>query len=78
MCLGVGAAATGWLVAGRATAREIRRESYSNCFATTLSGTVAARIRAVLKHLPPGRLIPAPDCGMKYIPRELAFASSKH
>jgi 5-methyltetrahydropteroyltriglutamate--homocysteine methyltransferase len=35
---------------------------------------VAARIRAALAHLPPERLIPAPDCGMKYIPRDLAFA----
>jgi 5-methyltetrahydropteroyltriglutamate--homocysteine methyltransferase len=36
--------------------------------------TVAARIRAALAHLPPERLIPAPDCGMKYLPREVAFA----
>jgi 5-methyltetrahydropteroyltriglutamate--homocysteine methyltransferase len=35
---------------------------------------VAARIRAALEHLPPERLIPAPDCGMNYIPRDLAFA----
>jgi 5-methyltetrahydropteroyltriglutamate--homocysteine methyltransferase len=39
--------------------------------------TVAARIRAALAHLPPERLIPAPDCGMKYIPRDLAFAKLK-
>jgi 5-methyltetrahydropteroyltriglutamate--homocysteine methyltransferase len=39
--------------------------------------TVAARIRSALKHLPPERLIPAPDCGMKYIPRGLAFAKLK-
>src|SRR5215472_3608741 len=39
--------------------------------------TVAARIRAALGHLPPERLIPAPDCGMKYIPRDLAFAKLK-
>jgi 5-methyltetrahydropteroyltriglutamate--homocysteine methyltransferase len=38
---------------------------------------VAARIRAALKHLPPERLIPAPDCGMKYIPRATAFAKLK-
>jgi 5-methyltetrahydropteroyltriglutamate--homocysteine methyltransferase len=38
---------------------------------------VAARIRAALTHLPPERLIPAPDCGMKYIPRETAFAKLK-
>ena len=38
---------------------------------------VAARIRAALEHLPAERLIPAPDCGMKYIPRETAFAKLK-
>jgi 5-methyltetrahydropteroyltriglutamate--homocysteine methyltransferase len=38
---------------------------------------VAARIRAALKHLPPERLIPAPDCGMKYIQRDLAIAKLK-
>ncbi len=41
------------------------------------SETVAARIRAALAHLPPERLIPAPDCGMKYIPRDIAFAKLK-
>jgi 5-methyltetrahydropteroyltriglutamate--homocysteine methyltransferase len=35
--------------------------------------TVAGRIRAGLKFLPPARLIPAPDCGMKYLPRATAF-----
>ena len=35
---------------------------------------VAARIRAALAHVPAERLIPAPDCGMKYLPRDLAFA----
>ena len=39
--------------------------------------TVAARIHAALAHLLPEGLIPAPDCGMKYIPRELAFAKLK-
>jgi 5-methyltetrahydropteroyltriglutamate--homocysteine methyltransferase len=38
---------------------------------------VAARIRAALSHMPADRLIPAPDCGMKYLPRELAFAKLK-
>jgi 5-methyltetrahydropteroyltriglutamate--homocysteine methyltransferase len=33
---------------------------------------VAGRIRAALAHVPPERLIPAPDCGMKYLPRERA------
>lgn len=36
--------------------------------------TVADRIRAGLAHVPPERLIPAPDCGMKYLPRATAFA----
>jgi 5-methyltetrahydropteroyltriglutamate--homocysteine methyltransferase len=35
---------------------------------------VADRIRAALKHMAPERLVPAPDCGMKYLPRDLAFA----
>jgi 5-methyltetrahydropteroyltriglutamate--homocysteine methyltransferase len=39
--------------------------------------TVAARIRGALEHIPPERLIPAPDCGMKYIPRDTALAKLK-
>ena len=35
--------------------------------------TVAARIREALKYVEPGRLIPAPDCGMKYLDRSVAF-----
>lgn len=35
---------------------------------------VAERIRAALAHVPPERLIPAPDCGMKYLDRSVAFA----
>jgi 5-methyltetrahydropteroyltriglutamate--homocysteine methyltransferase len=34
---------------------------------------VAERIRRALEVLPPERLVVAPDCGMKYLPRELAF-----
>jgi 5-methyltetrahydropteroyltriglutamate--homocysteine methyltransferase len=34
---------------------------------------VAARIRRGLEHVPPERLIPAPDCGMKYLDRAAAF-----
>jgi 5-methyltetrahydropteroyltriglutamate--homocysteine methyltransferase len=34
---------------------------------------VAARIRAGLEHAPAARLIAAPDCGMKYLPRDVAF-----
>src|SRR3546814_465843 len=35
---------------------------------------VADRVRAALAWLPPERLIVAPDCGMKYLSRESAFA----
>jgi 5-methyltetrahydropteroyltriglutamate--homocysteine methyltransferase len=35
---------------------------------------VASRIRAALAFVAPERLMPAPDCGMKYIGRELAFS----
>ena len=34
---------------------------------------VAERIRNALRHVPAKDLIPAPDCGMKYMPREIAF-----
>jgi 5-methyltetrahydropteroyltriglutamate--homocysteine methyltransferase len=34
---------------------------------------VTARVRAGLRHVTPERLILAPDCGMKYLPRETAF-----
>jgi 5-methyltetrahydropteroyltriglutamate--homocysteine methyltransferase len=34
---------------------------------------VADRIRKALAVVPPERLVVAPDCGMKYLPRELAF-----
>ena len=34
---------------------------------------VADRIRHALAVVPPERLVVAPDCGMKYLPRELAF-----
>ena len=35
--------------------------------------TVAARILRAFDHVPPGRVVVAPDCGMKYLPREVAF-----
>jgi 5-methyltetrahydropteroyltriglutamate--homocysteine methyltransferase len=38
---------------------------------------VAARIRAALAYVPAERLAVAPDCGMKYLPREVAFAKMK-
>jgi 5-methyltetrahydropteroyltriglutamate--homocysteine methyltransferase len=39
--------------------------------------TVAARIRGALKHIDPQRLVVAPDCGMKYLPRDVAFGKLK-
>jgi len=38
---------------------------------------VAARIRAGLKFVAPENLIAAPDCGMKYLAREIAFGKLK-
>jgi 5-methyltetrahydropteroyltriglutamate--homocysteine methyltransferase len=35
---------------------------------------VADRIRAALPFVPPERLMPAPDCGMKYLPRAVAYS----
>ncbi len=35
--------------------------------------TVAERLRRGLKHVPAERLVAAPDCGMKYLPRAVAF-----
>lgn len=39
--------------------------------------TIAGRIRNGLKFVAPERLIPAPDCGMKYMPRDVAFGKLK-
>jgi 5-methyltetrahydropteroyltriglutamate--homocysteine methyltransferase len=38
---------------------------------------VADRLRAGLRHVAAERLVAAPDCGMKYLPRERAFAKLK-
>jgi 5-methyltetrahydropteroyltriglutamate--homocysteine methyltransferase len=35
--------------------------------------TVAGRVRRALPYVPPERLVLAPDCGMKYLPRDAAF-----
>ena len=35
--------------------------------------TVASRLGAALAHIAPERLVVAPDCGMKYLPRDVAF-----
>jgi 5-methyltetrahydropteroyltriglutamate--homocysteine methyltransferase len=34
---------------------------------------VVSRVRRALKYVPAERLVLAPDCGMKYLPREAAF-----
>jgi 5-methyltetrahydropteroyltriglutamate--homocysteine methyltransferase len=39
--------------------------------------TIADRIRRALPYVPAERLIVAPDCGLKYLPREVAFAKMK-
>ena len=41
------------------------------------AATVAARIRAGLRFVAAENLIPAPDCGMKYLPRAVAFGKLK-
>jgi 5-methyltetrahydropteroyltriglutamate--homocysteine methyltransferase len=38
---------------------------------------VAARIRRALPHCPAERLVVAPDCGLKYLPRSVAFAKMR-
>lgn len=38
---------------------------------------VADRLRAALEFIPPERVIAAPDCGMKYLPRATAFGKLK-
>ena len=35
--------------------------------------TVAERIRRALPHVPAERIVVAPDCGLKYLPRDVAF-----
>ena len=39
--------------------------------------TVAARIRRALPHCPAERIVVAPDCGLKYLPRASAFGKMK-
>jgi 5-methyltetrahydropteroyltriglutamate--homocysteine methyltransferase len=38
---------------------------------------VAARIRRALPYAPAEDIIVAPDCGMKYLPRDVAFGKMK-
>ena len=39
--------------------------------------SVADRIRQALRYVSPDRLVPAPDCGMKYLARDVAFGKLK-
>jgi 5-methyltetrahydropteroyltriglutamate--homocysteine methyltransferase len=45
--------------------------------AVETTATIAERIRRALPYVPPERLIVAPDCGLKYLPRDVAFAKIK-
>ncbi len=38
---------------------------------------VADRIRKAFAYVKPERIVVAPDCGMKYLPREVAFGKMK-
>jgi 5-methyltetrahydropteroyltriglutamate--homocysteine methyltransferase len=38
---------------------------------------VAERIRRALPYVPAERIVVAPDCGLKYLPRSVAFAKMK-
>src|SRR6516225_4076792 len=39
--------------------------------------TVAARIRRALSHVSADRIVVAPDCGLKYLPRDVAFGKMR-
>src|ERR1700744_868115 len=39
--------------------------------------TVADRVRRALPYVPAERVVLAPDCGMKYLPRDVAFGKAK-
>jgi 5-methyltetrahydropteroyltriglutamate--homocysteine methyltransferase len=41
--------------------------------AVETAGEVEARVRRALPYVPAERIVLAPDCGMKYLPRESAF-----
>jgi 5-methyltetrahydropteroyltriglutamate--homocysteine methyltransferase len=45
--------------------------------AVETAATVAERIRRALPYVAPERIVVAPDCGLKYLPREVAFAKIK-
>ena len=47
--------------------------SISSDMAIETPEVIVARVERALRHVPPERVILAPDCGMKYLPREVAF-----
>jgi 5-methyltetrahydropteroyltriglutamate--homocysteine methyltransferase len=44
-----------------------------NDHAVETPATIAARVAKALEYVPDWRLVLAPDCGMKYLPRDVAF-----
>ena len=40
-------------------------------------GVVAARARRAYEYLPPEQIVLAPDCGLKYLPKESAFGKMR-
>ncbi|MFD2856299.1 hypothetical protein ACFSZS_18135 [Seohaeicola zhoushanensis] len=38
---------------------------------------IAARIRRALPHVDAAKIVVAPDCGLKYLPRDVAFGKMK-
>ncbi len=44
-----------------------------NDIAVETPEVVVARIKAALRYVPAANVILAPDCGMKYLPRDVAF-----
>jgi 5-methyltetrahydropteroyltriglutamate--homocysteine methyltransferase len=38
---------------------------------------VVERLKKALQHVKPENVIVAPDCGMKYLPREIAYGKLK-
>lgn len=48
-----------------------------NDLAVEAPETIAARVRRALPYVKPENVILAPDCGMKYLPRDVAFGKMK-
>ena len=62
----------------RCSPRSTGRQSSSACIdlydpAVETPDTVVERVRRALPYVPASRIVLAPDCGMKYLPREAAF-----